>query len=89
MVVEVRPVVGSPGFDEDKQVKEQMKIYGIGKVRGGSYSSVKLHERMVWCLKYEFRHECGACFRCGGMGHFCREYTAETGTSGGGFSQEN
>ena len=29
-------------FEEDKQVKEMMSIYGIDKVRGGSYTKIDL-----------------------------------------------
>jgi curved DNA-binding protein CbpA len=68
--VVLRPAAGLPGLDEDKETKEQMAIHGINNVRGGSHCSIHLDHRVVYVLERELRHASGACFRCGGPGHF-------------------
>lgn len=59
-------------FDEDKKVKELMSIHGIDKVRGGSYSSVKLTEAQMSCLKAELCTAEDTCLECGSKDHFVK-----------------
>ena len=52
-VLEIR--ANADPFDEDKLTKECMKKYGIDKVRGGSYSNIKLDETQIEFLNKELR----------------------------------
>jgi curved DNA-binding protein CbpA len=65
----IRLAVGSPGLDEDKETKEQMKIHGIDNVRGGTYCLVDLDANTKHFLERELRHDRGACFKCGSTTH--------------------
>ena len=49
---------------------ELMSIYGIDKVRGGSYSSSRLSVHDVATLKKQIIHADNRCFKCGTAGHF-------------------
>jgi hypothetical protein len=57
-------------FDEDKQVKIAMATYGIDKVRGGSYSRVKLDVIHMELIYIELKAALDLCFNCGKSGHF-------------------
>ena len=60
-------------FDEDRYVKEYMDKYGIDKVRGGSYSSIKLDELQMDALNMEMRGAKDLCSGCGNKGHFIKD----------------
>ncbi len=69
-----------------------MEIYGIDKVRGGSYSQIELSKFQIECLEKEISHAQGKCFRCGRFGHFAKNCFAKTKFSGENlqtFQQEN
>ena len=73
-VLEIR--ANSDPFDEDKVTKQYMKKYGIDKVRGGSYSNIKLDETQIKLLNKELRTADDSCLGCGLQGHFinnCRK----------------
>lgn len=57
-------------YDEDKYVKKTMQQAGIDKVRGGSYSQVKLTDEQLMVLQQEFRTVGDRCFKCGQSGHY-------------------
>ncbi len=63
-------------FDEDNCVKENMLLYGIDNVRGGSYSTIHLTKSDCEVLQKELRGVQDQCLRCGKVGHFindCKE----------------
>ena len=62
-------------FDEDKYVKIAMTSKGIDNVRGGSYSSFVLSERVLAQLYNEIKNATDRCFNCGEAGHFSSECT--------------
>jgi predicted GIY-YIG superfamily endonuclease len=66
---QVEPLNGSFG-QEDQKVKEMMVTHGIDKVRGGSYSSVKLTPGQQWFLQKEFRTHANTCLSCGSSTHY-------------------
>lgn len=55
---------------EDTVVKKYMLQAGIPYVRGGSYSQIVLPQDTIKHLLREFGTATGACFRCGGTGHY-------------------
>lgn len=57
-------------FDEDNKVKVLMMVYGIDKVRGGTYSMKVLPEYQILSLKAEIAHAQDVCFKCGKSGHY-------------------
>lgn len=59
-------------FDEDKYVKKYMHLYGINKVRGGSYSEVILDADKIAAIENEFRGALDQCMKCGKKGHFIK-----------------
>jgi predicted GIY-YIG superfamily endonuclease len=67
-ILEVKPIT-SP-HDENNVTKDYMKKYGIGNVRGGSYTSVDLPGSVRSLLQTEIRGGSDACYKCGGKGHF-------------------
>lgn len=60
-------------FEEDMFVKKIMSEKGIDKVRGGSYSTVRLHDYVKDQLKKEIYNATGRCFHCGKKGHFLNQ----------------
>ena len=71
--VAVEKIVPNAGpFDEDKYTKEMMLLYGIEKVRGGSYVRIELEPTQVENLKKELRGATDKCSECGKDGHFVR-----------------
>lgn len=59
-------------FDEDKYTLEYMNKYGIDKVRGGTYSQVKLSDEKIKFIKERLDSANNKCFRCGGN-HFIKD----------------
>lgn len=60
-------------FDEDNKVKDLMRIHGIERVRGGSYSQLELDDAQIEVLQRELLHSEGRCFGCGAVTHFYKE----------------
>lgn len=60
-------------FDEDKITKQYMSIYGIDKVRGGTYTSIELTEEQEELLRKEIRMAKDKCMKCGKPGHFANQ----------------
>jgi hypothetical protein len=58
---------------EDFRTKELMQLYGIDKVRGGTYCRVKLNKSDLKVLTKELRMANGQCLKCGNAGHFIAE----------------
>lgn len=57
-------------FDEDRIIKEYMALYGIHKVRGGSYVTITLTKEQIQLLQQEIRTAHHLCFYCGCKDHF-------------------
>lgn len=68
--------------DEDKFVLMYMKIKGIENVRGGNYSKPKLPIGVQRDLQSKIWHNEGKCIRCGHGGHFIKQCTAQTTSTG-------
>jgi predicted GIY-YIG superfamily endonuclease len=66
----VNVITNASHFDEDKHVKELMAIYGIDKVRGGTYVQEILSESQKEIITNEIRGATNKCIRCGKTGHF-------------------
>ena len=60
-------------FDEDNTTKEYMHIYGIDRVRGGSYVMRDLPDFQINALEIELRSTQDVCWGCGCIGHYVRE----------------
>ncbi len=69
-------------FEEDKQVKELMSIYGIDNVRGGSYSKIQLSQEEKQTLQKEIWGAYDLCIRCGYDSHFVKDCYAEIDING-------
>ena len=69
-------------FDEDKYTKKYMKLYGIDRVRGGSYTQLVLPEYSVLALEKELCSASDLCFRCKRPGHFAGQCYAKTRADG-------
>lgn len=63
-------------FEEDRKTKELMAIYGIDKVRGGTYVSEILDEQTVSFLQKEIWTGQNRCGRCGNHGHYITQCNA-------------
>ena len=59
-------------LNEDNKVKELMSIYGISKVRGGSYSQCKLSKEQEEFILREIRHANNQCLNCGSNDHWVK-----------------
>ena len=66
----VKTIEGVGPFEEDKTVKEYMGLYGIDKVRGGTYVTEKLTDAQHSVLKQEIWASQDRCTRCGSSGHW-------------------
>jgi predicted GIY-YIG superfamily endonuclease len=64
-------------LEEDLKVKELMSIYGIDKVRGGSYSNVTLIPDQIKMLERELNHGKGSCLDCGSPDHWVKDCPKE------------
>ena len=60
-------------YEEDKQTKKYMNLYGIDNVRGGSYVSIKLPYYQKQALKKEICTLNNLCFRCMKEGHYANK----------------
>lgn len=60
-------------YDEDKYVRIYMDKYGIDKVRGGSFSSIKLDDADISVLIKMSDNANNKCFACGGDDHFAKD----------------
>lgn len=69
----IRTIRSSNPFDEDKYVKEYMSLYGIHKVRGGSYVTENLDSSQMKTLKTEIWQAKKCCIRCGRNNHFVKD----------------
>lgn len=65
-------------FTEDNVTKTYMQKYGIDNVRGGSYCSVNLSLEQKSMLSREIKHAENLCFKCGGVGHYCKDCDTNT-----------
>jgi len=77
-VLRVLEVIPGDRFDEDKYVLKSMDRYGIDKVRGGSYSNIKLTAAQRKSLESQLAHTNDLCARCGRKGHFIASCYAQT-----------
>lgn len=59
-----------------------MSKHGIDKVRGGSYSQIKLSEEEISLLKRELNSASNKCIRCGRDSHFIKDCYATTDANG-------
>lgn len=62
-------------FDEDKNVKEYMSIYGIDNVRGGTYVQEVLDDNVKMVLQKEIWASKNLCVNCGSKTHFIKDCT--------------
>lgn len=69
-------------LDEDRITKQWMMKYGLDKVRGGTYSSVRLEDDVIKFLNKEIRSAQDCCLRCGRPGHFITKCYAATDVHG-------
>ena len=65
-------------MDEDACVISLMAEHGIDKVRGGSYSNIKLSAAQRKSLESQLAHTNDQCARCGRKGHFIASCYAQT-----------
>lgn len=69
-------------FEEDRMVKQYMSVYGIDKVRGGTYISEKLSEEDISFIQKEIWSAQQRCIRCGRSNHLMRHCHAQTDVNG-------
>jgi len=60
-------------FDEDKYVKKYMAMFGIDKVRGGSYVKEHLDEEQIKTIQKEINASMDLCVNCGQADHFIKD----------------
>jgi predicted GIY-YIG superfamily endonuclease len=77
-ILEVKPI--ATPHDENNVTKDYMKKYGIGNVRGGSYTQLTLPDDARGVLEREFRGTDDQCVKCGLAGHFAAKCTATDAT---------
>jgi len=73
---------GKTTFDEDTKVKELMSIFGISKVRGGSYSQCELSQEQIKLIEREINHGKGGCLKCGSNDHWIKDCTKAQAPAG-------
>ena len=78
----VETIQSDDKMDEDKYTKKYMLLYGIERVRGGSYTDMVLPEYKLKCLRDELCTINDLCFRCKRRGHFVNECYAKTTVNG-------
>lgn len=69
-------------FEEDKQVKEYMRLHGIDNVRGGSYVTLTLTDEQHQEIQRQIRMASGLCIRCGHNNHFVTDCRVKTDVHG-------
>jgi len=57
-------------FDEDKHTLDFMNMFGVEKVRGGSFSNIELTEEQLSIITRSIRNANDMCQECGERGHF-------------------
>ena len=57
-------------YDEDKYTKKYMSKFGINNVRGGSYTKIKLDNKMIDSIELEINSANDKCFICNKKDHF-------------------
>lgn len=85
----IKTIKNTSHFDEDKNVKILMSKHGIDKVRGGSYSQIKLSEEEISLLKRELNSASNKCLRCGRDSHFIKDCYATTDANGDPIKDKN
>jgi hypothetical protein len=60
-------------FDEDKHTLDFMNMFGVDKVRGGSFSNIELTEEQKNIIGKSIRNANDLCQECGESGHFINE----------------
>jgi predicted GIY-YIG superfamily endonuclease len=81
--------IGQARIDEDAEVKRLVRLYGVDKVRGGSYSKANLSKFELRVFKRELWHCEDACLRCGRMNHWANNCTAHDDVHGKVISREH
>lgn len=85
----VEKVPNADMFDEDKYTKMYMKEYGIDRVRGGTYTQIKLPDYSLQALEKELCSASDLCFRCNRPGHFASQCYASTKADGSPIEEES
>jgi len=88
-VVKLKETFNGDSYSEDRLVKNYMQIYGIDKVRGGSYSQIELSSETITFLIREIRGATDCCFRCGRSNHFIKNCYAKTDVNGNSLLKED
>jgi hypothetical protein len=68
-------IQSSDVYDEDKYTLMYMNKYGIGNVRGGTYSRLILPDYQIKTLKDQLSTIRGICYYCGSFNHFISDCT--------------
>jgi hypothetical protein len=69
----IKTIENCSPFEEDKKVKEYMAMYGIDKVRGGTYVKEILDDEQIKTLQKEINATMDLCNNCGKSGHFVKD----------------
>lgn len=69
-------------FEEDRKTKEVMALYGIDKVRGGTYTTETLDPYTIDFIQKEIWAGQDCCTRCGCRSHYVTECTAKRNVRG-------